>query len=119
MWPLCSLSAVGPRRIRPLQLAIDRVERPALDPALNPAQVLPDECQDETLDPEHVERRDGAEERPREVRVADPEDDPPGGERGRAEGAERAERDARPLDRLRPVAGEHVQREPREPERGV
>ena len=38
---------------------------------------------------------------------------------GRGERADDAERDADPLDRLRPEAGEHVQREPRQAQRRV
>ena len=37
----------------------------------------------------------------------------------RGERADDAERDADPLDRLRPEAGQHVQREPRQPQRRV
>src|SRR5439155_3691770 len=48
----------GTAETYPLQLAVNRVERPALDPALNPAEILADQRQDETLDSEHVEQRD-------------------------------------------------------------
>src|SRR5437762_1856276 len=83
-----------------ITLAVNREQRPALDPALNPAEILADQRQDETLDSEHVEHRHPTEERPREVRVVDPEHDPPGGERGREQCADRPERDPGPLDRL-------------------
>src|ERR687884_682499 len=72
-------------------LPVDRVQRSPLDVALDPTEVLADEREDEPLDPEHeCEQR-----------------------------AHSSERDADPLDRLRPEAGEHVQREPRQPQRRV
>src|SRR3954454_5420990 len=99
--------------------AVDRVERPAFAPALDSAQVLAHEGEDEALEAEHVDDRDAAEQRPREVRLLDPVDDAVDPERGRDERAEDAQRDADPLDRLGPEPGEDVQREPRQPERRV
>ena len=49
------------------QLLLDRVERPALDVALDSAEVLADEREDEALDAEHEEHGDAAEERAGEV----------------------------------------------------
>ena len=46
----------------------------------------------------------------------DPEHDPVGAERDRDERADGAEHDADPLDRLRPEAGQDVEREPRQPQ---
>src|SRR5438046_739695 len=104
---------------RSSELPLDRVDRTALDVPLDPAQVLADESQDEALDAEHEEHGNAAEERAGEVRLVDPERDPVRAECGRAERADDAERDAGPLDRLRPEPGEHVQREPCQPQRPV
>ena len=59
------------------------------------------------------------EQRPGEVVLVDPVDDGVDAERGGDERADDAERDADPLDRLRPEAGEHVERQPGQPERRV
>ena len=50
---------------------------------------------------------------PGKFAVVDPVDDAVEAERGRGERADEPERDADPLHRLRPEAGDHVQREPR------
>src|SRR5690349_6590682 len=100
-------------RTRPaLQLALDRVQRPPLDLPLYPHEVLPYEREHEALHAEHEEDGRPEEERPREVGLADPEGDPVDAEDGGRERADEAEHDAGPLDRLRPEAGEHVQRQP-------
>src|SRR5881392_1122058 len=102
-----------------LELAVDRVQRPSLDVPLDATEVLADEREDEALNAEDEQHRDAAEQRPREVRLAHPERDPVCAEAERQERANRAERDADPLNRLRPEAGEHVQREPGEAQRRV
>ena len=52
--------------------SVDRVERPSFDLALDSAQVLADQREDEALDAEHEEDGDAAEQRAREVRAVDP-----------------------------------------------
>ena len=99
--------------------AIDEVQGPVLHHALDSAEVLADERQDEALHAEHGDDERAEQERAREVRVRDPVDDAVGAERERRERADDAEDDPGRLDRLRPEAGEHVEREPREPERRV
>ena len=69
--------------------------------------------------PEHEEDGDAAEQRAGEVRAVDPVPDAVDAERDREQRAEDAERDPDPLDRLRPEAGEHVQREARQAQRRV
>src|SRR4051812_40027524 len=93
-----------------LQLPVDRVQRTALDVALDPPQVLADQRQDEPLQAEDEDHRDAAEERAREVRLADPEDDAVDPERERDGRAQQSDRDPDPLDRLRPEARENMQR---------
>src|SRR5690242_8638775 len=99
------------------KLSVDRVEGAPFDVPLDPSEIFTDERQDESLDPEHEQHRDPAEERPREVRAVDPVDDPVDPESEREQRARGAERDADPLDRLRPEAGEDVEREPRQAQR--
>src|SRR5262249_9229483 len=99
------------------ELLADRVQGPSLDVALNPAQVLAHEREDEALDAEDEEHGDATEERPWEVRPADPEDDAVDPQGHSDERAENAEADPDPLDRLRPETGEDVERKPREAER--
>ena len=91
----------------------------ALDLALDPAEVLADEGEDEALYAEHEDHGRAEEQRAGEVRLADPVRDRVDAERRRSERADEAEHHARPLDRLRPEAREHVQREPRQPQRRV
>src|SRR5215203_5573213 len=102
-----------------LDLLLDGVEGPAFDLALDSAQALSDEGEDEALDPEPEQRQRTKQQRAGEVGVVDPVEDPVDGERGREQRRDHPEDDADPLDRLRPEACEHVQREPREAERGV
>ena len=75
-----------------IKLALDRIERAAGDVALDSAEVLADQGEDEALDSEHEQDRDAAEQRAGEVRVVDPVDDPPGAEREREQRADRPER---------------------------
>src|SRR5918994_5938712 len=96
------------------ELALDRVQRAALDLPLDAAEVLAHEREDEPLDPEHEQDQPCEEQRPREVRPRDPVDDPPDRHRGRSPGAEHPQQHTRPLNRLRPEAGEHVQGEARQ-----
>src|SRR5207247_6353948 len=98
---------------RGLELAIDGVDRAAFDVALDAAEVLADERQDETLDAEDGQDRDAAEQRAREVRLADPEDDAVDAQRECEQRRHRAEEHADPLDGLWPVAGQDVEGEPR------
>ncbi len=50
------------------ELSLDRVEGPALDVALDPAEVLADEGEDEPLEAEHAEHEAREEEQAGEVR---------------------------------------------------
>ena len=59
-------------RLRRSQLALDRVQRAALDLALDAAEVLADEREDEPLHAEHEDHGRAEEQRAREVRLADP-----------------------------------------------
>src|SRR6516162_7532178 len=102
-----------------LELFLDGVERPSLDVPLDAPEVLADQGEDEPLEAEHEEDRDAAEERAGEVCPVDPEVEPVGAEAERQDGADRSERDADPLDRLRPEAGQDVERQPHETERRV
>ena len=71
------------------------------------------------MDPEHEEHGDAAEQRAGKVGTVDPEPDPVDAERGREQRAGDAEGDPDPLDRLRPEAGEDVQRQPEQAQRRV
>ena len=68
---------------------VDRVQGPAFDVALDSAQVLADEREDEALDAEHEQDRDAAEERAGEVGLADPVDDAVDAERERRRASRR------------------------------
>src|SRR6266542_2602605 len=104
-------------KCRYLELALDGVERPALDVALDAAEVLAHEREDEALDAEHEEHQDAKEERAWEVRVLDPEADRVDEQPGRDERAQDPERDSDPLDRLRPEPREDVQRKSEQQQR--
>src|SRR5437867_2245314 len=76
---------------RPLsQLALDGVEGPAFDLALDAAEVLADEREDEALDAEDVGDPDACQQRAREVVLRDPEDDRVHRQEGGDERADRA-----------------------------
>src|SRR6266508_641106 len=111
-----SVSSVRRRRMCAggtlLDLLVDRVQRPPLDLTLDPAQVLTDESEDESLDAEHEQDQRAAEQWAGEVRLGDPEHDAVDAERERGERAHDPECDADPLDRLRPEPGQDVQRQP-------
>ena len=96
------------------ELAVDRVQRAPLDVALDPPEVLADEGQDEALHAEDEDHAHAAEERAREVRIADPVHDAVDPECERSRRAEHAERDPDPLDRLGPDPAQHMQGEPRQ-----
>src|SRR5215216_4444270 len=75
-----------------LELLLDGVQRPAFDLALDSAQMLPDQREDEPLEAEHEEDEDAAEQRTGEVPLGDPEHgavDPEGRRDDRAQNAER------------------------------
>src|SRR5207248_8048484 len=93
-----------------VERALDRVQRPPLDLPLDPAQVLADERQDEPLHAEDEQDGDAAEQGAREVRAVDPIADPVAAECEREHGADHAESDPDPRDRLRPAARQHRQR---------
>ena len=103
-----------------LELAVDRVQGPPLHVALDSAEVLADEREDEALHAEHEE-----DERRRRAAAPGSRAVDPVARRRRRRARSRAsvqsdaEREPDPLDRLRPEAGEHVQREPREAKRRV
>ena len=90
-----------------------------LHDALDSAEILTDEGEDEALDAEDGDDEGAQQQRAGEVVLADPVDDPVQAERKRGERAEEPEDDAGRLDRLRPEAREHVQGEARQPERRV
>src|SRR5947209_6163595 len=69
-------------------LLLDDVERTAFDVALDAAQILPDEREDEALDAEDEDYANAGEERPGEVRIADPVRDAVDPERERGGGAD-------------------------------
>ena len=86
---------------------------------LDSAEMLADEGEDEALDAEDGDDERAEEQRPREVVVRDPVDEPVDAERQGGERADGPEHDAGGLDRLRPEAGEHVEGEARQAERRV
>src|SRR5215213_3114471 len=104
---------------RRLQLLIDRVQRAALDVALDAGEVLADQREDEALRSEHDEDRDPQQQGPGEVGAVDPVPERIHAEDRREQGAESADRQPRPLDRPRPETGQHMEREAREPQRRV
>ena len=90
-----------------------------LNHALDSAEMLADEGEDEALHAEDRDDEPSEQQRAREVVVRDPVDEAVDPEHRGGERAEGAEHDARGLDRLRPESCENVQREPREAERRV
>src|SRR5215208_503983 len=101
------------------ELPVDRVQRSAFHVALDPAEVLADQREDEPLHAEDEDDADSAEERTGEVRAGRPVDDAVRAEDRRDERAHDPERDADPLHRLRPEPREQVEREPDEAERRI
>src|SRR3954463_11922783 len=84
------------RRAYVSQLLLDRVQRPALDVALDPSQRLPDERQHESLDAEDENNACSGEQRPGEVAVHDPVDGAVDADRRRRQRADETEGDADP-----------------------
>src|SRR5690348_12335904 len=93
------------------ELAFDVVERPAFDVALDPLQVLAHHGHQESLQAEDEQDEASQKERPREVVVADPVDDPPESHSQRRKDTEHAQNRPQPLHELGPEAGQDVQRE--------
>src|SRR3954452_17531227 len=117
--PVTSTHVFFMRAAPSIELPVDGVERPALDLALDPSEVLADEREDEPLDAEDEHYAGAAEERAGKVALGDPVDDSVDAEPGCGQRADDAEPDADPLDRLRPEPGQDVQRESRQPQRRV
>jgi len=90
------------------QLLVDRVEGTPFHVALDSAEILANEREDEALDAEHEEDGDAAEERPGEVPSIDPVKGAVGAERERKERekkeAEKHEADKKKQDEQRRVA---------------
>ena len=75
-----------------------------LHDALDSAEMLAEEGEEEALNAEHRHDEGAEEERAREVLVRDPVDEPVDTEHERGKRADRAEDDPGGLDRLRPEA---------------
>ena len=103
----------------PRKLSVDEVKGAVLHDALDSAQILADEGEDEALDAEDRDDERTEEQRPGEVPLADPVDDAVQAEGERGERAEQPEHDPRRLDRLRPEPGEDVERGAGQAERRV
>ena len=99
------------------ELAVDRVEGPSLDVALDAAEVLAHEREDEPCTASTPSTRPPRKRRPGSR--GPPSDDPPDADRRGEEAADDADGHAGPLDRLRPEAREHVEGEPDEAKRRV
>src|SRR5215207_4821024 len=112
------ISATAPKATDS-ELLVDRVQGAALDVPLDAGEVLADQREDEALRTEHDEHRDAQQQRPGEVSAVDPVPERVHTEDRREQGAERTDREARPLDRTRPEASQHVQRKAGEPQRRV
>src|SRR5581483_12178125 len=85
------------------------VQRHPLHVALDPAEIFADQGEDESFHAQDEDDPGAGEERPGEVPVGRPVDDPVRAERDGGEGADETDGDADPLHGLRPEAGDDVQ----------